>query len=128
MRKESPIATDQPEAALDTVRSAVQKSPLAIGLLHLPPRRFLELSDPAKRLLGLDGIDLKHLDVLTRIVVSARADLDLHAAQVFGGSDDQGAHALANVKNHARLAAQIGGRFSHRDPTSADVIALLRKV
>jgi DNA-binding CsgD family transcriptional regulator len=67
MRNETPIVTDQrPVTPLDAVRRSVHKSPLAVGLLHLPQRRFLELSDRAKRLLGLEAIDLKQLDVLTR--------------------------------------------------------------
>lgn len=59
------IAEQLPVAPLEALRRAVQKSSLAVGLLHLPRRRYLELSDRAKSLLGLGSIDLGYLDALT---------------------------------------------------------------
>lgn len=66
MRDESHVGSgDRPAVSLDNVRRTVQRSRLAVGLLRLPQRRFLELSDPAKHLLGLDGLDLNDIDVLS---------------------------------------------------------------
>lgn len=66
MRDEVPVTPEQlPVAPLEALRRAIQKSPLAVGLVHLPRRRFVELSDRAKCLLGVASIDLEQLDTLT---------------------------------------------------------------
>ncbi len=61
----SMIAEQRAVTPQEALRRAVQKSSLAVGLLHLPRRRFLELSDRAKCLLGLGSIDLGYLDALS---------------------------------------------------------------
>lgn len=43
---------------------AVHQSHLAVGLLHLPQRRFADASPRAKELLGLGSVDLRDFDVL----------------------------------------------------------------
>ena len=53
-----------PAVPTEALRRAVQASPLAVGLLHLPSRRFLELSQRATALLGLESVDLSGFDVL----------------------------------------------------------------
>ncbi|MBV8949776.1 MAG: hypothetical protein JOZ99_02795, partial [Actinobacteria bacterium] len=50
---------------MESLRRAIQKSALAVGLLHLPRRRYLEMSDRARALLGMQGTDLEYVDALT---------------------------------------------------------------
>jgi DNA-binding CsgD family transcriptional regulator len=67
MRKDGSVITppSPSTAALAALRSAVQRSPLAIAMLQLPRRRFLEVSDRARRVLGLESVDITTLDALT---------------------------------------------------------------
>jgi DNA-binding CsgD family transcriptional regulator/PAS domain-containing protein len=69
------------------LRHAVRDSTLAVGLVHLPSRRFIELSRPAASLLGLEGADLATVDVisLSDDAETTRKALDLVAEGVLDG-------------------------------------------
>lgn len=60
------IPSPSPTALLpaESLCRAVRASRLAVGLLHLPQRRFAEMSERAKELLGLEAVDLPEFDVL----------------------------------------------------------------
>ena len=47
-----------------SLHEVIEASPLAIGLLNLPDRRFAALSARARELLGLNAVDLRDFDVL----------------------------------------------------------------
>jgi DNA-binding CsgD family transcriptional regulator/PAS domain-containing protein len=66
---------------------AVRDSTLAVGLVHLPTRRFIELSSPAASLLGLEGVDLASVDVtsLSDDAKNTRKALGLVAEGVLDG-------------------------------------------
>lgn len=76
-----------PQLPTEALRRAVQASPLAVGLLHLPSRRFLELSQRATALLGLESVDLSGFDVLrlSKEPDATRRALDLVVDGVLDG-------------------------------------------
>jgi DNA-binding CsgD family transcriptional regulator len=67
MQKEATAITEESNltSPLETLRRAIRKTSLAVALLHLPHRRFVEMSDSARCLLGLDSTELSYFDPLT---------------------------------------------------------------
>ncbi len=119
MRDEVPITAEQlPVAPLEALRRAIAKSPLTVGLVHLPRRRFIELSDRAKCLLGIGSVDLEHVDAF-----SSSRDRDegdrLVGLLLDGGLDGYRAHRVVrrgtdetecNVCIRVVARAHAGGR------------------
>lgn len=137
MRDEAATRTlDSTERPLESLRRAVQKSALAVGLLHLPRGRYMEMSDRARCLLGLHAADLDLVDPLTiskdpdathrvfMLVVDGVLDGYRARRKLRVGGQEMDAHIGLRVVGRGRTALGQASS-SHGNPASSDVIAIV---
>jgi DNA-binding CsgD family transcriptional regulator len=106
-----------PHVDWPALREAVRESALNVGLVHLPTRRFIELSGPAASLLGLDGADLGALDVvsLSADPESTRRALDLVSE---GALDGYQTLRTLQARSGAAVELHVSVRVVARDDKS----------
>jgi DNA-binding CsgD family transcriptional regulator len=108
------------------LRDAVRSSSLAIALIHLPTRRFVELSPRAEALLGPGSPVLRGTDALA---ISQEPDASSRAFEVIADGVLDGYHARRRLRGgDGAIDSRIWVRVLRRTAANADAIVIVTPV